>query len=195
MPIWQPNGARMILGAIFGGGQARRFGADKAAATIDGVALLDRVADRLRPQCDGLAVVGRDWPGLDRIEDCPAPGLGPLGALAGALAHARAGGFDAVLTSGCDLPDIPHDLRARLSPGPAVIAGQPLLGLWPAELADRLLAFLAASDRRAMQAWVDASGARRIDAGQAIANINTRDDLARYQAQDGAIGAGRRSSR
>ena len=172
----------MILGAIFGGGQARRFGTDKAAVKIGGVALLNHVANRLGPQCDRLVVVGRDWPGMDRIEDRPTCGLGPLGALAGALVHARAQGFATVLTSGCDLPDIPTDLCARLWPGPAIVAGQPLLGLWPADLAAPLLDYLAATDRRAMHGWVRTSGARTVEVDRSIANINTHEDLTTYLA-------------
>ena len=179
------------LGAIFAGGMARRFGADKAAAEIDGVALIDRVAARLRGQCDALVVVGRAWPGLESAADRPRPGLGPLGALAGALGHARDGGHDAVLTSGCDLPDLPVDLAARLAPGPAVIAGQPLLGLWPAALAEALLAHLAAANDRSMRGWIAAAGARRVTCETPIANINTPDELARYLSSTG----GRRSSR
>ena len=77
-----------ILGAILAGGQSRRFGSDKAVATWHGKALLDHVADALRPSCAQLIVVGRTWPGLETIADYPAPGLGPLGGLAGALAGA-----------------------------------------------------------------------------------------------------------
>ncbi len=170
------------LGAIFAGGQARRFGTDKAAAEIDGVALIDRVSARLRGQCDGLVVVGREWPGLRSIHDLPRPGLGPLGALAGALAEARDAGYAEVLTSGCDLPDIPSDLGARLGTAPAVVSGQPLLGLWPAALADDLLAFLEAAEDRSMRAWILAASAHRVRFEEAIANINTPDDLAAFVA-------------
>lgn len=169
-----------LLGAIFAGGGARRFGSDKAAAIIGGVAMIDHVAARLRPQCDALAAVGRDWPGLAAIADAPRPGLGPLGALAGALAFARAHGFDAVLTSGCDLPDLPTDLRRRLEPGPAVIRGQPLLGLWPSALADDLRLWLEAGGDQAMRSWIVAAGARIVTPAIAPSNINTRDELAAY---------------
>ncbi len=165
------------LGAIFAGGQARRFGSDKAAALLDGTALIDHVAARLRAQCDAVVVVGRTWPRLVSVGDLPCPGLGPLGALAGALAHARGGGFDEVLTSGCDLPDLPKDLAVQLGAGPAVVAGQPLLGLWPAALADALLAYLAETDDRSMRGWIAAAGARRVAIEGAIANINTVGDL------------------
>ena len=165
------------LGAIFAGGQARRFGSDKAAALLDGVALIDHVAARLRGQCDAVVVIGRDWPGLASVGDLPHPGLGPLGALAGALSCARAKGYAEVLTSGCDLPDLPTDLAERLGEGPAVVAGQPLLGLWPSGLTDLLLAYLAETDDRSMRGWIAAAGARLVAIEGAIANINTVEDL------------------
>jgi molybdopterin-guanine dinucleotide biosynthesis protein A len=174
------------LGAIFAGGQARRFGSDKGAATVGGIALINRVAARLAEQCDAVMVVGRTWPGLQTIVDAPQPGLGPLGALAGALVHAGAHGFDEVLTSGCDLPDLPADLASLLASGPAVIAGQPLLGLWPAGLAPMLLAHIAGSDDRSMRGWITAAGARRVAFDRILANINTPEDLAAYSNRDTA---------
>lgn len=183
-----------ILGAILAGGAARRFGGGKHAVSIDGRAMIDHVSARLAPQCDALIVVGLEWPGRTSVADAPAPGLGPLGGLAGALRHARENGFNHVLTSGCDLPDLPNDLAARLSPGPAVVAGQPLLGLWPAALAPALHDWLIGGGDRAMRAWIDQAVARRVRLDTEPANINTRDDLARYLA---AITppAGPRSSR
>lgn len=172
----------MRLGAIFAGGQARRFGSDKAAAEIDGVALIDRVAAQLGRQVDRVVVIGRTWPGLESVGDLPVPGLGPLGALAGALAHAQRQGYDDVLTSGCDLPDLPIDLAARLAPGPAVVAGQPLLGLWPATLARALERYLEDDGDRAMRSWIARTNARRVTFPLPLANINTRDDLAAYLA-------------
>jgi len=173
------------LAAIFAGGRARRFGSDKAAALVDGVTLIERVAARLRQQCDAVVVVGRTWPGFETVDDAPRPGLGPLGALAGVLAYADARGFTDVLTSGCDLPDLPVDLAAMLAPGPAILVGQPLLGLWPAELGPRLVDHLARSEDRSMRAWIDVAGARRVPFAGAIANINTPADLVAFTAGDG----------
>lgn len=171
-----------ILGAILAGGTARRFGSDKAAVEIDGVALIDHVARRLAAQTDAVVVVGRDWPGLLRIDDLPRPGLGPLGGLAGALDHARAEGHRWVLTSGCDLPEVPDDLRDALGFPSAVVVGQPLLGLWDAALAPMLLDYLAGGGDLAMRSWIAHSGARRVAFAKAIANINAPDDLAAYLA-------------
>jgi molybdopterin-guanine dinucleotide biosynthesis protein A len=133
-------------------------------------------------------VVGRDWPGLEKIMDVPSPGLGPLGALAGALAFAHWKGFTDILSSGCDLPDLPSDLGERLVPGPAVIAGQPLLGLWPAALAGELRAYLEQNGDRAMRSWIARAGARRVDLDRPLANINTKEELTAWMAARGASG-------
>jgi molybdopterin-guanine dinucleotide biosynthesis protein A len=169
-----------VLGAIFAGGAARRFGSDKAAAPIGGMSMIDRVAERLGPQCDVLVVVGREWPGLISIADAPRAGLGPLGALAGALEYARTGGHGSVLTSGCDLPDLPLDLAKLLRPGPAVVKGQPLLGLWPAGLGPPLVSWLASGGDQAIRSWIEHIGARRVALPVQPTNINRVEDLDRF---------------
>jgi len=179
-----------VLGVILGGGRARRFGSDKALAEIDGRPMLDHVADRLRPQCETLMVAGRDWPGLDRIEDLPASGLGPLGGLAGALAFALRGGFDAVVTAGCDLPDLPRDLRVRLGRPNALLRGQPTIGLWESKLAEPLARWLESTTDRSIRAWAIAADARWVAVEGEIANVNTPADLAAFRPP-----AGPRSSR
>lgn len=165
-----------VLGAVLAGGASRRFGSDKALATIDGKPLIEHVIGQLERQVDALVVVGRDHSGWPSIGDRPARGLGPLGGLNAALHYAEANDFSAVLTSACDLPELPADLRARLGDGPSVARGQPLLGLWPVALAGLLDRHLAASDDRSLRGWVAASGARQVDFGP-IRNVNTVADL------------------
>lgn len=172
----------MIAGAIFAGGMASRFGSDKAAAPIGGKAMIDHVAERLRAQCAIVMVVGRTWPGLISVDDRPRAGLGPLGALAGALTHARDAGYAAVLTSGCDLPDLPPDLATALGEAPAVVRGQPLLGLWPTHLADDLADWVGDVADRSMQAWIERTGARRVTLPATPVNINRPEDLAAWLA-------------
>lgn len=169
-----------ILGAIFAGGAASRFGSDKAAASIDGKAMIDHVAARLAPQCERVVVVGRQWRGLDQVADRPRSGLGPLSALAGALCFAAEHRYSLVLTSGCDLPDLPLDLAQRLQPAPAVAKGQPLLGLWPAELGKALEEWLEADHDRAMRSWIAHTRARSVTLPIVPTNINTLDDLERF---------------
>jgi molybdenum cofactor guanylyltransferase len=166
-----------LLGAILAGGEARRFGSDKALAPVGGRAMIDHVADRLRPQVAALVVVGRDHGAFTRIDDAPAPGLGPLGALLGALRHAAEGGYDAVLSAPCDMPLLPPDLADRLRPAPAYVAQHPVVGLWPVEAAP-LLATILDSDNRAVRAFADRCGARAVSIDGLI-NINRPGDLER----------------
>lgn len=167
-----------ILGAIFAGGTSRRFGGDKALALLNGKPLIAHVAERLVPQVEKLVICGRAWASYPMLADRPAPGLGPLGALCAALDHAAAHRFDAVLTSGCDLPFLPDDLALRLAgPGARVARGQPLLGFWPVRLVQRLEMHLAAGVDRRMQTWLTIAAAQDVDFGPVI-NINRREDLA-----------------
>lgn len=175
-----------ILGALFAGGQSRRFGTDKALALWQGQPLLAHALAALRQEAPEVVVCGRDWPGVPSLPDLH-PGLGPLAALEAALAHATKNNFTHVLTSACDIPLLPQGLAQRLSPAPAVASGQPLVGLWPARLAPALSQSLADGVRR-MQDW--AAQARTVDLGP-LPNINTPEDLARFLA---STAADRRSS-
>jgi len=165
-----------LMGAVLAGGASTRFGSDKAQALIDGKALIDHVIAALVPQVESLVVVGRSWPGFARVDDLPAPGLGPLGGLAGALDHGRRQGFNAVLMAPCDTLGLPPDLAARLAPGPAVVAGQRSIGLWPTRLAPVLIAWLAEGGSQAIRDWVTACQAREVDCGN-FRNINAPADL------------------
>jgi molybdopterin-guanine dinucleotide biosynthesis protein A len=170
--------APVILGAILAGGQARRFGSDKAQALYEGVRLIDRVADALAAQCDAVVVCGRDEPGFACIPDWPEAGLGPLGGLAAALRHAEAGGFAHVLSAGVDVPDLPHDLAATLAgDGAAIVESQPVVGLWPAAAARALADFIAGGGR-SLYRFADHVGARRIDLAHPLMNVNRPEDLA-----------------
>jgi molybdenum cofactor guanylyltransferase len=170
-----------VLGAILAGGASRRFGSDKALAEIQGKPMFVHVMERLSGQCDALVVVGRDWPGLLRVNDRPAPGLGPLGGLAGALRYGADAGFDAVLTASCDLPGLPIDLRERLGSPSAIMQGQPTIGLWDCRLAEPLAAWLGLVEDRSIKGWVAECGARRVDLGLVLDNINTRDELSAFK--------------
>ena len=167
-----------ILGAILAGGQSRRFGSDKALAQFQGKQLFDHAADSLRPHVTALVAVGRDWPGLVRVDDYPLPGLGPLGGLCGALRYAEANGFDAVLTSSCDVLGLTDAMIAALMPGPAIVATHPVVGRWPAALAGRLEEWLAANSRHAVFGFADHVSARRMALDVPLRNINTPEDLA-----------------
>lgn len=174
-----------VLGAILAGGRSSRFGSDKALAALDGRALIDRVADAIAPQVDALVVVGRTHAGLEAVADRPAPDLGPLGGIAGALHHAQARGFTQVLTVPCDTPFVPADLCARLAAvGPAAYLGDlPIVGWWPVDVADMLHTVLRGPGRRSVRAFADWIGAEPVAIGSGIVNINTPVDLARLTVQ------------
>lgn len=168
-----------LLGAVLAGGASSRFGSDKAMALLGGKPLIEHVITALLPQVDALVIIGRDHPGHARIDDLPAPGLGPLGGLCGALDHGLRQGFDAVLCAPCDTIDLPADLARRLAQGlaagPAVALGQRSIGMWPASLAADLLIHLAGPDR-SIRSWIAATQAREIDCG-AMRNVNRPGDL------------------
>lgn len=98
-----------LLGLVLAGGHSRRMGRDKAALRIDGVSWLQRTVDLLS-QCRITTQVAirpdqADEPLRGRF-DClldPPGGLGPIGAIHGALkAHPDHG----VLVVACDLVDL-----------------------------------------------------------------------------------------
>ncbi|WP_028967809.1 molybdenum cofactor guanylyltransferase [Sphingomonas phyllosphaerae] len=167
-----------VLGAVLAGGRATRFGSDKALAALDGRALLDHAIASITLHCDTIVVVGRTDAPVTCIPDLPVSDLGPLGGIAGALAYAADHGFDAVLSTACDTPFLPLEVVAALRvAAPAYAAEAPTVGLWPAILAEPLLAHLLADKPRAIRRWAETIGASAVLPGVMLANINTPDDL------------------
>jgi molybdenum cofactor guanylyltransferase len=174
------------LGCVLAGGRSSRFGSDKALARLGDATLLDRAVAALAAWCDEVVVVGRDQAPAPVLPDWPGPGMGPLGGIAAALRHARASGHAEVLTCGVDSLGLPADLPALLSPAPACLEGQPVIGLWPAGAAEAVEAILAASGRHSLRALAEATGARMVRTTSEPDNINTPDDLARARLRHGA---------
>jgi molybdopterin-guanine dinucleotide biosynthesis protein A len=168
----------MILGAILAGGQSSRFGSDKAMAVLEGRALIDHVALAISREVDGVIVCGRLHPGFIGVPDRPRPSLGPLGGINAALRYAADNGFATVLTVPCDTPRIGHDLLAALlaAPAPAFLSSLPVLGCWPAMLADQLDSYLEQTDDRSVRRWSRIIGATALDRAPPL-NINAREDL------------------
>ena len=162
-----------VLGVVLAGGQSRRFGSDKALADLSGRTLLDRAVATLARQCDAVVVAGRD-----AIADRPRAAMGPLGGLNGALHHAAARGFAAVLSIPVDGLDLPADLVAELSPAPAFVATAPVIGLWPITVRDALDEFLARDCVHSVRGFAAQIGARAVTLSRLPANINTPADLA-----------------
>lgn len=128
-------------------------------------------------QCDALVLCGRDEEGFVCLPDKPEAGLGPLGGLNAALHYAKSEGFDAVLSSGCDIPNLPHDLVAHLlGEGPAIVEKQPVVGLWPSALAGPLDSFID-DGGRALYRFAELVNARRIVIKPPLMNVNRPGDL------------------
>lgn len=164
---------------MLAGGDATRFGSDKALALLDGRTLLDHALASLAPHCDALVVCGRTGAPVPALPDRPRAGLGPLGGLAAALANAAAHGHAAVLTTACDTPALPPALLgALLAADVGYAAEAPTVGLWPSQLAEPLCAHLESGGARAIRRWAALVGIPAIAPGVTIANVNTRADLA-----------------
>lgn len=163
------------LGAVLAGGRSRRFGSDKAVATLGGRTLLDHALAALQPHCDAVAIVGREG----GIADWPRPDMGPLGGIAAALIHAAETGFDQVLTAPVDCVRLPPDLRGLLEPAPAFLTTQPVIGLWPVAALDDLKALLTDGSDLAVRAFARRIGARAVTSDFVPPNINSVADLER----------------
>ena len=173
------------LGAILAGGRSSRFGSDKAEALLAGRPLIQHALEALRPHCDATVIVGRTSPLAPSVADWPAPDMGPLGGLAGALNHALNHGFDQLLSIPVDCALLPADVRALLEPAPAYIASQPVIGLWPAHAAAAIEEILSGTGRHSVRAFAEAIGARAVTRATLPANINTPQDLARLEQDHG----------
>lgn len=164
----------MILGAVLMGGRSSRFGSNKAMAEWNGRTLADHAAALVGQFVDEVVTVG----GAGAVPDLPAPGLGPLGGIAGALGHAAGHGFTSVVTIACDMPRVPSELlTALLRRAPAFCSDAPVLGHWPNGSNGQLLEWLRGNDR-SIRGWVRMTGALPIASPVPLGNINTVADLA-----------------
>lgn len=175
----------MILGAVLAGGQSSRFGSDKALAVLGGETLIARAVDLLSGWCEKVIVVGREQAPAPTLPDWPRAGLGPLGGIAAALHDARDEGYEAVLTCGVDSLGLPESLPRLLSPAPAYLADQPVVGLWPIAAIKPIEAILRGTGRHSIKAFAEAIGARALNVGAASMNINTPEDLAEAEKRHG----------
>lgn len=167
-----------VLGVVLAGGQSTRFGSDKALAEWAGQTLLDHAVATLSHQCDAVIVAGRSEAPAPVIADRPAAGMGPLAGLNGALHHALAHGYDAVLSVPVDGLGLPETLIDELSPAPAHSEDSPVVGLWPAACAPACDALLAEPTVHSLRAFAARIGARSVRLSRNAHNINTPADLA-----------------
>src|SRR5215208_1752566 len=170
-----------------------------------GVSILERVLERLGPQCSGIILNANGDPrrfaatGLPVVPD-DVPGFaGPLaGILAGldwAAAHAPGVAFVGSVPGDC--PFLPRDLMERLHaarvkadvPLACAKSGEwrhPVVGLWPVVLRDDLRHALVVEDLRQIDIWTARHGVGLAEwpdqPVDPFFNVNTPEDAARAEA-------------
>jgi molybdopterin-guanine dinucleotide biosynthesis protein A len=195
----RPTGQETVLGVIFAGGASRRYGQDKVLARLDGIPLLQWVADRFGPQVDTLAISGQPRPGLS-IPSIPDQfhGAGPLAALCSVLRLAVQKKWPLVATVSGDTPFIPGDMVGRLATALkdhdcAVASREGVLhstcALWTTRTCVSIEAAFSAGARSLHGAIshldaveVDFSAVDGGPGGDPFFNINSRQDMAAAQA-------------
>jgi molybdenum cofactor guanylyltransferase len=146
------------LGVVLAGGLARRMGgSDKARIRVGGRSILERVIDRLHPQCNGLVLNANADPsrfadsGLPVVADSVPDYAGPLAGILAGLDWAanHVPNIEWVVSAPSDCPFLPRDLVARLhqaqteagAPLACAASGNrrhPVIALWPANLREQL---------------------------------------------------------
>jgi molybdopterin-guanine dinucleotide biosynthesis protein A len=190
------------LGLVLAGGLARRMGGgDKPLVKIAGATILERVLERLGPQCvrliinangdparfaaTGLAVVADDVPGF------AGPLAGILAALDWTAANAPQTAWVASVPGDC--PFLPPDLVARLhaargaagTPLACARSGEwrhPVVGLWPIALRADLRRAVVDEGLRKIEIWTARHGVAiadwPVDPVDPFFNVNTPADAA-----------------
>jgi len=188
-----------ITGVVLAGGLGRRMGGvDKGLQLLNGRPLVSHVIERLAPQVDELLINtnqnGERYASFghrvvpDQIPDF----AGPLAGLHAALSAAV---YPLVATAPCDSPFLPADLVFRLfsalttSDADLAVARtfdqpHPVFCLCRRTVLPHLSEFLAAGGRK-FEHWYATLKAVEVafdDEADAFANINTHDDLGRFEA-------------
>ena len=190
------------LGLVLAGGLARRMGGgDKALLKIGAATILERVLDRLTPQCSRIILNANGDPQrfaftrlpvvADEVPDFAGPLAGVLAGLDWAAAHAPDIGWIASVPGDC--PFLPRDLVARLHAA-RVEAGLPLacarsgewrhpvVGLWPVELRGDLRRALVDEHLHKIEVWTARHGVAIADwpltPVDPFFNVNTPADAA-----------------
>jgi molybdopterin-guanine dinucleotide biosynthesis protein A len=180
----RPGERLSLAGVVLAGGASSRFGRNKAEEVWRGRTLLDWSVAALDPLCGAVFVSGQGHAGRESVADRPRPGLGPLGGLAGAMTTAHDRGYTRILSLPCDTPQLPEGLLTSLiEQDLAYVTGCPVIGIWPTAEADRLAGWLADGQSRSVRAWAEAVGAKPLDPGVPIININRLDDLTNLETR------------
>jgi molybdenum cofactor guanylyltransferase len=163
-----------ILGVVLAGGLARRLGGvDKGSIRIGGRTILERVLERLRPQCQGLIINANaaaarfSAAGLVVVADSVPNHPGPLAGILAGLdwAALKAPGIEWVATAPSDAPFLPRDLVAGLHQARAYADVQvacavsrgrrhPVVALWPVASREDLRRALTVEGVRKVEDWM-----------------------------------------
>ena len=191
------------LGLVLAGGLARRMGGgDKALLRIGGATILERVLERLSPQCAAIVLNANGDPArfaftrlpvvADDVPDFAGPLAGVLAGLDWAAAHAPE--TEWIVSVPGDCPFLPRDLVARLhgarlaraTPLACARSGEwrhPVVGLWPVALRDDLRRALVEEHLHKIEVWTARHGVAIAEWPDSpvdpFFNVNTPDDAAR----------------
>ena len=185
-----------ITGVVLAGGKARRMGgADKGLLELDGKPLWKHVADTLASQLETVVINANrhqeiyQQSALKVIPDSLADFPGPLAGMLSVLQQEKGDWF---LFCPCDTPYIPRNLVARLkaqrnsAPVVWVHDGErdhPTIALVNRSVAPFLQEYLRSGERRVM-VFMRQAGGHAVDFSdfkQAFVNVNTPEELARWQ--------------
>ena len=190
------------LGLVLAGGLARRMGGgDKALLRIGNATILDRVLERLAPQCGRIIINANGDPTrfaftrLTVVADDVPDFAGPLAGVLAGLDWAAANMPDIACVASVpgDCPFLPRDLVARLdaaraaekAPLACARSGEwrhPVVGLWPVALRADLRRALSEEGLHKIEVWTARHGAAIADwpnePFDPFFNVNTPADAA-----------------
>ena len=146
---------------------------------------LDCLTCSANNDCELVVIAGRERGPGHCIPDWPHPGMGPLAGVAAGLRLAQDDDYESVLTLGVDSVSLPENLLDLLSPAPAYLADQPVVGHWPAAALGDVERILEGTGRHSMLAFAEAVGAKAVKISAKPANINTPADLTAAEKNDG----------
>ena len=188
-----------ITGVVLAGGMGRRMGGvDKGLQTLRGRPMAAWVVERLQPQVGPLIINANQ--NLDRYADFGCPVVpdqipdfaGPLAGLHAALSAART---PLVVTAPCDSPFLPEDLVFRLFSALTAAGAElavartfdqphPVFCLCRREVLPHLTDFLESGGRK-IDRWYATLKIVEVafdEVADAFENINTRDELSRFES-------------
>ncbi len=100
-----------VSGIILAGGQSRRLGTNKAFVKVGGIALIERVAERVRHLASEVAIVTNDPASYGSLGARVVPDTWPrMGSLGGIYSGLEAACYERALVVGCDMPFLDHQL-------------------------------------------------------------------------------------